>query len=256
MSWRFVSASVIGTSHARLALPCQDDSFVAETLGTNGQRYLVALASDGAGSARYAEVGSRLACEVGGQFIIAELVRGSGRLSELSPDCVVQDIRQAIQVKAEALSAGMRDFACTLVCAVVGESEALFFQIGDGAIVVRRGTDLACVFWPESGEYANMTYFVTDEAAHEHLHQAVEPAPEEVAVMTDGLQRLALVFASRSVHAPFFEPMLSVLRATPEDDCSNLGYFLAEFLSSDQVNARTDDDKTLVMATRVCEVSG
>jgi hypothetical protein len=255
VNWRFVSASVIGTSHARLSLPCQDDSFVAETSGTDGQRYLVALASDGAGSARYAEVGAQLACEVGGRFIVGELERGLGSVSELVPDFVVDVIRQAIQAKAEMLSAGMRDFACTLVCAVVGESEALFFQVGDGAIVIRRGAELACVFWPESGEYANTTYFVTDESVQEHLHRVIEPAPDALAVMTDGLQRLALVFASKSVHAPFFEPMFSVLGATPEDDFTNLGHSLAEFLLSDQVNSRTDDDKTLVIASRPREVS-
>jgi hypothetical protein len=49
--------------------------------------------------------------------------------------------------------------------------------------------------------------------------------------------------------------MFSVLGDTPEDDFTNLGHSLAEFLLSDQVNSRTDDDKTLVIASRPREVS-
>ena len=106
------------------------------------------------------------------------------------------------------MECSVRDFACTLVGAAIGPNQTIFFQVGDGAIVARRGELLECMFWPESGEYANMTYFVTDELASEHLHCRVEESPAEVALLTDGLQRLALVFANQSVHTRFSHPCL------------------------------------------------
>jgi hypothetical protein len=138
------------------------------------------------------------------------------------------------------------------VGAVVTRSAALAFQIGDGALVFRERGALFPVFWPESGEYANMTHFVTDEEAFIRLQAKVCPPPEEVAVLTDGLQRLALVYATREVHAPFFEPMFKVLRGTGSlEDCDPLNGFLEVFLEGGAVNDRTDDDKTLVLATKL-----
>ena len=72
---------------------------------------------------------------------------------------------------------------------------ALFFQIGDGCIVFGDKTGYSTVFWPEQGEYANMTYFVTDDDFLEHIRidHKVSP-PEEIAVFTDGLQNLVSHF--------------------------------------------------------------
>ncbi|MGA0525444.1 protein phosphatase 2C domain-containing protein, partial [Escherichia coli] len=62
--------------------------------------------------------------------------------------------------------------------------------------------------------------------------------------------RLALAFETKLPHQPFFEPMFSVLRRTEPSDCEGLSAQLGQFLNSPQVNERTDDDKTLVLATR------
>jgi len=72
---------------------------------------------------------------------------------------------------------------------------------------------------------------------------------QEVALLTDGLQMLALNFAARKPHAPFFEPLFTALRGAVSPD--DLVVPLRAFLDSDAVNSRTDDDKTLVLATRV-----
>ena len=103
------------------------------------------------------------------------------------------------------------------------------------------------VFWPQVGEYANTTWFVTS-ADFEQMLQVRGEAVDEVALFTDGLQMMALHFATRSVHRPFFEPLFAALRgaAQPED----LVVPLRAFLDSPAVNERTDDDKTLVLAVR------
>lgn len=96
-----------------------------------------------------------------------------------------------------------------------------------------------------------MTNFVTEEDALAHLHVSVTSARiDEVALFSDGLQRLALSFEQRTPHIPFFEPMLNVLRRQKPVECEALDEQLARFLNSSQINGRTDDDKTLVLATR------
>src|SRR5207253_127084 len=105
------------------------------------------------------------------------------------------------------------------------------------------------VFWPQSGEYANTTFFLTGQDFEERLAFCVlAQKVEELALFTDGLQPLALHYASRSVHAPFFDPMFKRLHSAP--DVTSLEGPLQEFLRSKAVNERTDDDKTLILATR------
>ena len=126
----------------------------------------------------------------------------------------------------------------------------MFLQVGDGAIVYRSASSpFTPALWPQNGEYANTTWFVTDEEAADLVQLARVSGVDEVALLTDGLQSLALRFASREAHGPFFEPMFRSLRGPePAGDGA-----VAAFLGSERVNARTDDDKTLVLATRLRE---
>ena len=78
--------------------------------------------------------------------------------------------------------------------------------------------------------------------------KAVREPLSAIAGFSDGLQDVALHFASRSVHAPFFESKFEVLGTT--DDETSLKAPLIEFLLSAALGERTDDDKTLVLACR------
>ena len=125
-----------------------------------------------------------------------------------------------------------------------------------GAIVVdavppSEGYD--CVFWPAHEEYENVTFFAAEPNAAEHLQWAlVDRRVEELALFSDGLQRLALDYAGQRPHAPFFRSMLSPLLAGGAGgaDGDGLSRSLAAFLDSPRVNDRTDDDKTLMLAIR------
>lgn len=119
-------------------------------------------------------------------------------------------------------------------------------------MVIEEGEDgFFPVFWPESGKYANMTYFLTDEDAFAHLRiKLFQDAHDEIAMFSDGMQRLALVYESKAAFKPFFEPMFVRLRKSDIAECDMLSGQLALFLNSPKVNERTDDDKTLILATR------
>ncbi len=73
---------------------------------------------------------------------------------------------------------------------------------------------------------------------------------EEIALFSDGLQMAALHYPSRTAHSPFFRSFLEPLRAEPFGRSERLSSALARFLGTPEVNARTDDDKSLIIATR------
>ncbi|HEV3436661.1 MAG TPA: protein phosphatase 2C domain-containing protein, partial [Gemmata sp.] len=123
-------------------------------------------------------------------------------------------------------------------------------QLGDGAAVVSKDERYLPVFWPQSGEYANTTYFLTDPSFEKHVEFARwDEMVSEFAIMTDGLQRLALDYSTKLGHRGFFHPLFRDLRASVASD--QLDGPLAEFLDCPRVNQRTDDDKTLILATRL-----
>ena len=126
-------------------------------------------------------------------------------------------------------------------------------QIGDGVMVVRDGGNgWSWVFWPQRGEYANTTYFLTDDDAIERLQvETFSAAISDVALMSDGLEPLALHYASKTVHDPFFNGMFRpLLQSDGPSEVFHLSESLQRFLSSDQVGSRTDDDVSVILATR------
>jgi hypothetical protein len=246
-TWRTVAASVAGTSHAAAGEPCADACAVSVLAdGT-----LVAVAADGAGASPRAAEGARLACAA----VVEEAAGREGSTDGFTPAearrCLAT-VRRRIEAAASSEGLASRAFSCTLLVALVGPRSAVFLQVGDGAIVYRgpEGQYLPAV-WPQTGEYANTTWFVTDDDVAERLQTVEVDGVEEVALLTDGLQGLALRFGTREVHGPFFAPMFERLRQEADHQSPALHAGLAAFLDSPAVNQRTDDDKTLVLATRL-----
>jgi Protein phosphatase 2C len=229
--------------------PCQDR--IACVVLTNGA--LVAVVSDGAGSAPRAEVGA----EVAVQAVVDQLqrlVEGPG-CPELLPALqdAARDARDAVLARAEADGQEAASYAATLLALVDTPDGGAALQIGDGVIVVgEEAGGWRWMFWPERGEYANTTRFLTDTDAPDHVRVAELPgSPTDVAIMTDGLQSLALHYASRSVHEPFFHGMFQPLHGSSGfGEVPALSASLEQFLSSDRVRMRTDDDVSLILATR------
>jgi hypothetical protein len=245
--WKVLAESVVGTAHRRQGVPCQD-ACVTRLLA--GDALLVACA-DGAGSAAHADRGARLACDALAEAVATDLAEGQavGRTDRDAAAFWLARVRHTLSRAAEAEGADEREFACTLVAAVADASAAVYFQVGDGFAVQAVGGEWQAVFWPEAGEYANETHFVTDADAESALLFARHDTPPvALALLTDGLQRLALDFVARRPFAPFFDPLCRHLRS---GDPVTLGEPLRAFLDSERVNARTDDDKTLLLAVRV-----
>lgn len=121
--------------------------------------------------------------------------------------------------------------------------------VGDGVMVVRDGTDeWSWMFWPQRGEYANTTYFLTD-VIHCPQFEVFSGIVTDIA-LSDGLEPLALNYADKTVHDPFFTGMFEPLvKAEGCGEITTLSASLEQFLSSERVRSRTDDDVSLILAT-------
>lgn len=238
--WKLVYGSVQGTSHVASGKPCQD-----YCAGSSEDRALVAACSDGAGSAELSHMGSRAA--------VLRFIEEASSVTE-APDrqaveSWVSKARDRVFDEADAQGVPPRQLACTLLAAIVGEDWAAFVQIGDGIIVFDGDSGYQLAFWPDNGEYANTTRFLTQADFREHLRiEIVERRINELALLTDGLQMLALDVAGAKVHDRFFAPLFRTVRAGPDEEA--LTASLLAFMDSKRVNERTDDDKTLLLATR------
>lgn len=252
MIWKSTASSVTGRSHLDRGESGQDYSR-AGSIRIADREFFIGLAADGAGSTTDGGRGAELACETVYGCII-EALRQDGDLSRVTDDQIrdwITTSRTIIAGEADLRGKRLKDFACTLIGTVAGEDHALFFQIGDGAIVISAGGDYETVFWPEQGEYANTTFFVSDETYLESLkclHRTGSPG--EIALFTDGLQNLALSFAQKKAHAGFFRPLFEAIRKDPGNEFSVFSGHLRNFLSRDDVSARSDDDKTLILAVQ------
>jgi hypothetical protein len=212
----------------------------------------LAVIADGAGSAAMGEFGAEIAVNT----VVAQLRRaleeGRSDFSALLREAAVQARKSVV---SEAIKQGLepRSFASTLLVIILVPEGGAALQIGDGVMVVSDGGNgWSWVFWPQRGEYANTTYFLTDDDAIERVQvETFSAAVSDVALMSDGLEPLALHYASKTVHDPFFNGMFRpLLQSDRPAEVFHLSESLQRFLSSDQVGSRTDDDVSVILATR------
>jgi len=252
MRWKFTCASVTGKAHTDRGESGQDFCR-AGTIQLTDAEFFIGIAADGAGSTTDGGRGAKIACGT----IYAQItgtVRDAGDLSRITDQDVKNWIaasREAIAADAQERGQRLKEYACTILGAVAGNDRVVYFQIGDGAIVAGSGLQYQTIFWPEQGEYANTTFFITDEHYLDRLHVLHAESPDEIALFTDGLQSLVLSFAQKKAHAGFFVPLFDALQKDPENGFSGFSAQLGSFLCWDDISARSDDDKTLVLAVRV-----
>lgn len=242
-------ASVVGTSHLSAELPCQDAHAVRLL---PGGALLVAVA-DGAGSAARAEEGARRAVERAMDWL--EIAMGEPPTREDGWRAAMLGAFRAASEGLDELAAAddvpLRAFATTLTCVVATADCLVVGQIGDGVAVARNEHGrLFTTIRPRRGEYANEASFLTMPRPLDHVDLVVYPQPVDgLAITTDGLLRLAMELPEHEPHRPFFLPLFAF--AAEVEDVARGREHLAAFLASDRVGARTDDDKTLVLAVRV-----
>lgn len=250
--WSVAAAATAGERHLADGRPCED-AWTVRHHTFQGEPWLILAVSDGAGTAGRAQAGS--ACAVAA--FADEAARGLYSDGEMTADRLRDCLgaaRVALAVEAGLAGAHIRDFACTLLGAVIGPRTAAFAQIGDGAIVVAGDEpgSWAWMFEPQKGEYANETSFLTDEDATASASVALlTDVPAEIALFSDGLENLLIrTQPERHVVGPFFDQIFPPVRRVADPGLDKaLCDHLATYLATPAIAARSDDDRTLILAT-------
>lgn len=252
MIWKVIAQAVTGTSHLQSQRGCEDAVAFTTLALPDGDEALICCVSDGAGSALHAAEAAAFTVKTTVQEI-KEIFTARGTIEETSLIEILEQVYDHLRQRAAKNEENINEYSCTLLGAVITEFSALFFQVGDGAIIRETTADqYAPVWWPHNGEYSNTTAFLVDDNNMSHLKIIrLQETIKEIALFTDGLQLLTLNNESLSVHQPFFTDLFKWLRmANQEEHLTVLNRKLGEYLNSDLINNRTDDDKTLFLATR------
>jgi serine/threonine protein phosphatase PrpC len=268
-TWRVVGASVTGTSHLKHGRGC-DDAHACRQL-ENGAVLLVA--ADGAGSADHSAEGARLAVHVALRAVETAFAQQVEPVSEEQLLDLLRGVLRTVREALEELAAGnisapaplagdateadqppeqtalpLHEFATTLLLALASPQWIAVGQIGDGVVVAQDIREMLHVLTtPDHGEYLNETTFITDRDYLERAQLRVLTMEiQGVAVLTDGLQLLAVDLNTHMPFKPFFAPLFKFAA-----NAESTGEELQAFLASERVCARTDDDKTLVLAVQL-----
>jgi hypothetical protein len=250
MSWKYISSSVTGKSHLERDEQGQDYCKTG-VIQISEKEFFIGIVADGAGSTKCGGLGAKIACET--IFInITATLRIIDTLATISDEEILNWVisaRDSIIRHSQDEGISLKEYASTLIGSIIGIDHSIFFQIGDGGIVVNFGSDYQTVFWPEQGEYANTTFFLSDESFKKHLNiKRMDSIPYEVSIFTDGLQNLVLSYSEKSAHSGFFKPLFEFLKKNPCNEFLNLSDQLNIFLNRTEFNERSDDDKTLILA--------
>ena len=86
------------------------------------------------------------------------------------------------------------------------------------------------------------------------LYEKNNEKVKRLVMFTDGIEIISFDFSSNKPHIAFFNPIFShLLESDSFGFNKNTSDFLTGFLNSSRVNQRTDDDKTLVIAS-LCDI--
>ena len=234
---RIIATSVAGAHHNILKQPCQDYNDYA--FGKN----LVAVLSDGAGSAKFGKTGAKVICET-----ICNLLKNA-KFSTIQ-----DDIKHAIKIAREKLilhrknrcksELGIGDFAATLVGVVLYKNKGVFFHIGDGAaIAFRNDYSDFIISRPENGDFSCETFFYTQNDWANNLRFTSFDKVSSIFLMSDGLTTFSFNSSFQNIEQNFIAPIDSFLKETT---CKQKAVkALKNTLNTPKAQRINPDDKTL-----------
>lgn len=236
-NFKIVAARVAGRSHRNCNLPCQD--FYQCALGKN----LIAVLSDGAGSAKYGNIGARTLCSK-----LCDILKNADF------DHIETEIKNAIATARQHLiihrfnqtknEIGLEDFAATLVGVVYHQGKGIFFHIGDGAALALHPNNELNISRPENGNFSCETFFFTQNFWKNNLRFTRFAHPEVLFLMSDGVTSFAFQPDFQNIEKKFIIPINNFLLAEP--DCSKAAKALTNTLNTPRAQKLNPDDKTLV----------
>ena len=227
-------------------LPCQD----AHGVNVIKDDFFIVAVADGLGSAPRSDIGAKLAVNAAVSGVVAAIEENPPEDEEDWVEIVRKGFRAArSKLEEQTLTNNLmlRDYSTTLILSILTNDWLATGHIGDGAnVALMENGNISTVSPPQRGEFVNQTFPITLPNALEiAYYSAMQIEVNALAIFSDGLQNLSIRNVENKPHYPFFAPLFKQL--SDINDSVAASKSLAEFLASDRVCSKTDDDKTLIL---------
>lgn len=247
--WKNSQAYVIGKYHVKNNLPCQDRTFYHEEHGVK----VIALA-DGAGSQTHSEIGAEIACKaicelLSENFIEYLLYFEDEKINKAKHilnmkvlnKLIVDHIVSQIKAKAIKMNVALKELSCTLLFFAIKDNHFIYGHIGDGVIAglyyENNGTFIDIISDSENGAAANITFFITDPDAYDHLRLGSGRIENLVGIVMSSDGAADILFNKAGVEDSVYELFSKFHMKTTE----TYNTIIAEYLSKVISNYSTDD---------------
>lgn len=274
-NWVIAKGSSIGGRHIEDKLPCQDSNAVYVNLEND---YILAIVSDGAGSASHSEIGSKIVVDKGIEILneklskipFSELIHKERIEVEkffiefyklLHNNLVEYSLENGIPIKS---------LAATSIVVVLNNAGLICSHIGDG----RAGyqdfeNNWHSVLEPSKGEEVNQTIFITSdiwENPTEFIKTIKVNNPiQSFTLMSDGCESATyelnrfneesqLYEKLNNPYPKFFNPNIEILRKLVADGKSSeeIDDLWVKFLHNGNSKFESElDDKTIILGTLI-----
>lgn len=239
-AFQIVVASTVGPYHKARGMGGQDCFACMQNKGR-----VVAVVSDGAGSAKHGKIGAQYICEK----ICEVLIKADFKN-------IRQNVVDAIEYARDELMMhrlnktknenGLIDFSATVVGAAYQNGKGVFFHIGDGAGValINDKAQNVVISEPENGIFASETFFYTMDDWKDSLRFTPFEKAQSLFLMTDGVTGFALKKNEKTLEQGFVLPINLFLMQ--ENDGKKAARALKNTLETPKACRLSADDKTLM----------
>lgn len=195
--WEIISASVVGNGHLKNNTPCQD-SYLFKTFNNSCG---IAIVSDGAGSCKNSDKGSKFIVE---RYLkIFEKVMYNQKWNNVLPSAsewrkysitITKILVDDLKTFANSHNYQFESLSSTLIVLFYNELGCCTLNIGDGRGAVKINNTWESVVKPYHGEQANTTCFITSSIWNNldvYIYTKVINKPiQAFLLLTDGYEKL------------------------------------------------------------------
>ncbi len=232
-----VAASATGRGHLQKNIVCQDKVDFCRKHDT-----FVLVLADGAGAEQNSHFGAEIAVKAACDYLAENFnsiyadIEGIEARQKISKH--VRDKLSELAVKGNI---PFKSLASTLLAVAVCDERYIIFHVGDGVIgaLVRGGMKLAS--FPENGEFANSTVFMTSDDVEQYIkllkgrlndingfllmsdgaaNSLFSRHNKQFAGITASIFKIAPVLSSRELEMFIERNLMGKLLAKTQDDCS------------------------------------
>lgn len=247
--WKNVQTYEIGKMHISRNMICQDRTFYKEANGVK----IVSLA-DGAGSKTKSEIGAELVCEKVCELFSTKFIdyllyfedektnqaKHKKNMARLSKE-IITYLVTALKAKALEMNIAVEELSSTLLFFAIKDNHYIMGHIGDGVIAGLYNENNAyrvrVISEPENGERSNITFFVPDTNAEEHLHLQAGSIDNLKGVLLTSDGAGTVLFNGTSVDDNVYKLFSNFQNQQHTDYAQVISKFLREIIS----NYSTDD---------------